>query len=126
MGAGNGVQGRTILMTTPPRLTDAEISAMSVWFEQDRDLSDGMMFPDFDVAIRQLLADNARLRGELADAEAAVRAGFRAIGSHNAPDDCYATGPMTGNMIEDLVICPACDFINAHAPAITRARERRG
>ena len=36
-----------------------------------------------------------------------------AIGTHNAPDDCYSTGPRTGNPIQDLVICPACAFLKA-------------
>ena len=35
----------------------------------------------------------------------------RAIGDHNAPNDCYATGPLTGDPFRDLVQCPACSFI---------------
>ena len=27
---------------------------------------------------------------------------------HVAPHDCFATGPKTGNPIEDLVACPGC------------------
>jgi len=30
------------------------------------------------------------------------------IGDHCAPNDCYATGPLTGNPIADLVVCPSC------------------
>ena len=30
------------------------------------------------------------------------------IGDHCAPNDCYATGPLTGNPIADLVSCPSC------------------
>lgn len=37
--------------------------------------------------------------------------GRRAIGEHSAPDDCYATGPLTGDEYRDLVECPACSFI---------------
>lgn len=44
-------------------------------------------------------ADNARLRKQL----------IRVVGDHNPPRDCYATGPMTGNEIEDLVSCPSCE-----------------
>lgn len=36
-----------------------------------------------------------------------------AIGDHNAPSDCYATGPMTGDPIQDLVVCPACAYLKA-------------
>jgi len=42
---------------------------------------------------------------------AALREGRRAIGDHFAPNDCYATGPVTGNHFRDLVQCPACSFI---------------
>jgi len=38
---------------------------------------------------------------------------LRAIGDHHAPHDCYATGPMTGDPIADLVECPACSLIAA-------------
>lgn len=31
-----------------------------------------------------------------------------ALGEHCAPGDCYATGPLTGNPIADLVACPGC------------------
>lgn len=32
----------------------------------------------------------------------------RALGSHAAPYDCYATGPLTGDSYRDLVECPGC------------------
>ncbi|MDO8631415.1 MAG: hypothetical protein Q7R41_13080 [Phycisphaerales bacterium] len=32
---------------------------------------------------------------------------------HIAPADCWATGPMTGDAIADLVICPGCTALNA-------------
>lgn len=38
----------------------------------------------------------------------------RAIGDHYAPEDCYATGPLTGNEFLDLVQCPACAAIAAY------------
>ena len=41
----------------------------------------------------------------------ALEEGRRAIGDHYAPHDCYATGPLTGDSIRDLVQCPACSFI---------------
>ena len=41
----------------------------------------------------------------------ALRDGRRAIGDHFAPNDCYATGPVTGNIARDLIECPACSFI---------------
>lgn len=37
-----------------------------------------------------------------------VEAATRANGGHTAPHDCYATGPLTGNPVRDLVECPGC------------------
>lgn len=48
------------------------------------------------------------------DLLAALDEGRRAIGSHYAPSDCYATGPLTGDPIRDLVQCPACSFIGLY------------
>lgn len=36
-----------------------------------------------------------------------------AIGDHHAPADCYSTGPMTGDQITDLILCPACAAVAA-------------
>lgn len=44
----------------------------------------------------------------------------RAIGDHCAPNDCYATGPLTGNDFLDLVQCPACSAIAAYEEALER------
>lgn len=49
-------------------------------------------------------AEIARLRALLKLAE-------RALDDHYAPNDCYATGPLTGNRIADFVECPACSFL---------------
>ena len=51
-----------------------------------------------------LRAENERLRSVLDEAR-------RAIGEHFAPNDCYATGPATGDAFRDLIECPACSFI---------------
>lgn len=44
----------------------------------------------------------------------------RAIGDHWAPNDCYATGPVTGDAIRDLVQCPACSAISMYDAFLTR------
>lgn len=63
-------------------------------------------------------ADAAERRvGELEKLLAAAR---RAIGDHHAPNDCYATGPLTGDAFLDLVQCPACAFLDQYA-ALTGA-----
>jgi hypothetical protein len=46
---------------------------------------------------------------------AALEEARRAIGDHFAPNDCYATGPLTGHRVRDLVECPACSFIATFA-----------
>lgn len=53
----------------------------------------------------------------------ALHEGRRAIGDHFAPDDCYATGPVTGNGYRDLVECPACSFISMFDAAIAKASQ---
>lgn len=50
----------------------------------------------------------------------------RAIGNHHAPDDCYATGPMTGDPYRDLVECPACSFIAMYEQALAKAEAVSG
>lgn len=55
---------------------------------------------------------------------AALKAAKRAIGDHYAPDDCYATGPLTGDSFLDLVQCPACAFLELHA-AVTAKCEAK-
>ncbi len=68
--------------------------------------------------IQRERADAAERRvGELEKLMAAAR---RAIGDHHAPNDCYATGPLTGDAFLDLVQCPACAFLERHA-ALTGA-----
>lgn len=64
-----------------------------------------------------------KLMTELIDA---LHEGRRAIGDHSAPNDCYATGPVTGNHYRDLVECPACSFIAAYDAAIARASKAGG
>jgi len=50
----------------------------------------------------------------------------RAIGDHFAPGYCYATGPMTGDAIRDLVECPACSAIAMYEAALTTADQGAG
>lgn len=64
---------------------------------------------------------NAQLFCAAPDLLEALHEGRRAIGEHSVPSDCYATGPMTGDRIRDLVQCPACCFIAMYDAAIARA-----
>ena len=63
-------------------------------------------------------AELKRLRAERDALRKVITEGRRAIGDHFAPHDCYATGPMTGDPIRDLVQCPACSFIAMHDTAL--------
>ena len=58
----------------------------------------------------QLVASEQRVKV----LEELVSAAVLAIGEHNAPTDCYATGPLTGNPIADLCVCPACSFLSMY------------
>lgn len=65
------------------------------------------------------------VRGDVvADLLEALKEGRRAVGDHFAPNDCYATGPMTGGPIRDLVQCPACSFIAMHDEVLAKAEGR--
>ena len=48
----------------------------------------------------------ARIK-RLEEAVEAYRTAYTPDG-HVAPHDCFATGPKTGNPIEDLIACPGC------------------
>jgi hypothetical protein len=76
------------------------------WIKISTDLQSQLIASEEDKI--KLLAENNRLRE-------ALNAARRAIGDHFAPDDCYATGPITGDPFRDLVDCPACSFIAIHA-----------
>lgn len=64
---------------------------------------------------------NARLIAAAPELLKALHEGRRAIGDHFAPNDCYATGPLTGDGFRDLVQCPACSFIAMYDAAIAKA-----
>lgn len=67
-------------------------------------------------------SDALRLWKAAPDLLAALEEGRRAIGEHHAPNDCYATGPMTGDAYRDLVECPACRFLEVYDAAIAKAK----
>ena len=57
-----------------------------------------------------LATEKAKLENYIKRLEEAVEAYRTAYtpDGHVAPHDCFATGPKTGNPIEDLVACPGC------------------
>ena len=51
---------------------------------------------------------------------------FAAIAmEHDVPDSCYATGPMTGDPVEDLLVCPACRALAHINPILVASGEYR-
>lgn len=38
---------------------------------------------------------------------------------HDVPGSCWATGPLTGDPVEDLVVCPGCRALDAIDTALT-------
>jgi hypothetical protein len=55
---------------------------------------------------RELNAANERIK-RLEEALAAYQQAYTPDG-HTKPHDCFATGPRTGDPIQDLVVCPGC------------------
>ena len=93
--------GDTNKMVETPR-TEAEVNRQKCW-------SDNLVTIDANFACqleRELNAANDRIK-RLEEAVAAYRTAYTPDG-HVAPHDCFATGPKTGNPIEDLVACPGC------------------
>ena len=43
--------------------------------------------------------------------------------THDVPRDCWATGPLTGDAIQDLIICPGCIALVKIRAAIAKATE---
>lgn len=77
---------------------------------------------------QSLLSEYESVKRERDEAQAeakrlreALEEGRRAIGDHFAPNDCYATGPLTGNSIRDLIECPACSFIGKYEAVMVPA-----
>ncbi|WP_175787532.1 hypothetical protein [Burkholderia anthina] len=50
-------------------------------------------------------------------------AGYLKDHPHHAPNDCYATGPLTGNPMHDLVRCPGCTAEKAMKDAVAQIDE---
>jgi len=63
---------------------------------------------------------NAKLIVAAPEMLTALRASKSAL-THSRPDDCWATGPATGDHIEDLVVCPGCRAMAAIDAAIDKA-----
>jgi len=102
---------------TPIREVDCQVMSRGCLIAN---VSHGPIYPaePFASEIREA---NARLMAAAPDLLEALHEGRRAIGSHVAPNDCYATGPMTGDHFRDLVQCPACSFIAMYDAAIAKA-----
>ena len=47
--------------------------------------------------------------------------GARATLVHEVPNDCCATGPLTGDPVEDLIVCPSCRAIHRIDSALAKA-----
>jgi hypothetical protein len=72
------------------------------------------------VHLREVDPEADKLRGEMLEA---LKVGKEAL-AHDAPGSCWATGPLTGNYIEDLIVCPGCRAIASIEAAIAKAEGR--
>lgn len=68
---------------------------------------------------------NATVDGEpSAELLTALKVARKAL-THDVPESCWATGPLTGNMVEDLFVCPGCHALGSIDDAITK-HEKKG
>jgi hypothetical protein len=86
-----------------------ELAAANSELERNKRTISGMN-EKYGELVEELSQANAAV-GNLRDALGLAR---EAIGDHFAPNDCYSTGPLTGDPIRDLVCCPACAFIASY------------
>jgi hypothetical protein len=45
---------------------------------------------------------------------------------HLAPNECFATGPLTGSIDQDFLACPGCAAEHAYNEALSKALGERG
>lgn len=62
---------------------------------------------EFILSIHDLVAELRIAVEVISELRAALKAYVEAY-PHSAPHDCFATGPMTGDAVRDLILCPGC------------------
>ncbi len=68
------------------------------------------------------LKANARLIAAAPDLLEALEACVEQL--DHVPNDCWATGPFTGNALQDLVACPGCAALKKARAAIAKAKAK--
>ncbi len=97
------------LLQAAERAEKAEAEVLG-WQEiaKDRQARDAASTKRAEAAESALSAANTRIAALEEGLRRVIEAAERSQGDHIAPDDCFATGPLTGNPIADLVACPGC------------------
>ena len=67
-------------------------------------------------------AEISRLKGVIAKCKWGINQ-YLKDHPHSPPDDCYATGPITGSPVFDLVRCPGCDADTNFKEALASIKE---
>ena len=62
---------------------------------------------ELEAALHESYHTIGELRGEVEQLVTALQIARDAL-VHSAPEDCWATGPMLGDLMADLVVCPGC------------------
>lgn len=92
-------------------MTQSKSTPVQGLIEWHRDRANGAALDLLPFEHRQAAALLTSMGEERDRLKEALEEGRRAIGNHWAPNDCYATGPVTGDTYRDLVECPACAFL---------------
>jgi hypothetical protein len=73
--------------------------------------------------VAKLREQNLQLQAEISGLKRHL---IRVIGDHIAPEHCYSTGPLTGDVIYDLISCPSCaalEFLSTQPTTIAEHDE---
>ena len=102
-------------MSNTPRTDEAQFGTGRVSVDFARQLERELNAANAEIEEKRkdvvyLATEKAKLEERIKRLEEAVEAYRTAYtpDGHVAPHDCFATGPKTGNPIEDLVACPGC------------------
>lgn len=100
---------------------------LTEWLDNRATCPNGMTFAAVQIAEA---IDDAEKRGAdaihsfLDEAISALETSRKALG-HDVPEQCWATGPNTGDPFQDLIVCPGCAANSKIDTIIAKLRSAR-